>query len=107
MTISAVRRFEAALTEACEKHIAGGGTIVSGIFVNDNNKFCPVQALIGPSASMSITASAIKMVPGLKEGQLWCFINSFDGVSTKENRVNNPEYYKLGMKFRKKYILRK
>ena len=107
MGISNAKKFELALIEACDKHIATGGTIISGSFTGRTMNYCPITALVGINSQSRLADAMIKSGTKIKSDQYWAFIYSFDGMKFKKYQINAPEFDKLGKKLRKKYILKK
>ena len=70
------------LVEACDLHIANGGTIIAGRFqiLGDPTKCCPVQCLVRGDSPVVITISSLL---GMKytweiSHEVWDFIHAFD-----------------------------
>jgi hypothetical protein len=86
------------LTEACEKHLAKGGRIVSGHFVNEEY-CCPIGALVG---NVDRKVFAANDLLGLEHtsNELWEFIYAFDDADPSVK----SDLGALGLEFRAKYL---
>ena len=72
------------LMEACDLHIANGGTIISGRFqgLTDPNQCCPVRCLAEESDNYPVTKEVASLLGvGYSLGldtDVWDFIHAFD-----------------------------
>lgn len=89
------------LTEAVDKHIKNGGTIISGFF-GYGNRVCPIKALIGdlgPGVRYNEVISSMLGFP-ISQKNMSDFVHGFDGGWDQSNLMTQ-----LGVEFRAKYII--
>jgi hypothetical protein len=97
------------LVEACDNHIAAGGTIISGAFRDrkDETKCCPLTC-VSPDQTTTTTTIKNKLadVIGINRDDfpsIWSFIDAFDGRLWKPITTNYSMAL-LGRELRARYI---
>lgn len=111
MVADKFQKLEEFLEAGCQKHIAAGGHITYGGLYSEENGYCPIWASIDREAALKLDVSSTitKMHYGLvqalgfkiSEIDMLGFVNGFDGI---RNMGSDKMIYKLGLKFREKYI---
>jgi hypothetical protein len=93
MNFNQVQQFRQRLIEACDKHIAAGGKIVSGTFKRRPNEVCPLTCL-------SLTDKDWVSFGG----ELWAFIIAFDDSRLTDKDKSYVGAVLLGKELRQKYL---
>lgn len=112
LTQEHINKLRAHLTEAIEKHLVNGGTLIKGRFDDFHGGCCPVQCLVGQDmkalkAEGTIhgfqDAVAKKLDIPFAVGDMWRLVDGFDNsVVTEEDK--DSTCYKLGQELRAKYL---
>ena len=104
MTPEKIDQLHSLLIEACDKHIANGGTIIDGTF-SDGNSFCPISCLVGNTTDVYVARNKIIDLLGTEDvpvSNIWEFTDGFDG--SYDGDEDSPPLAMLGQELRKKYI---
>jgi len=102
MNTEQLATFKQELIQACDAHIASGGTLMRGTFGNGDNCKCPLSCLIPRVAETTINISlSEKLGFVITYDEVWGFIYGFD------RKTNEHEYsieaYRLGQELANKY----
>jgi hypothetical protein len=94
-----IEKLRSVLIEACDEHLARGGTIVDGTFGRKTQR-CPMGCVSGSNPNVYL---ALKRKIGFRFSSLdmLSFVNGFDNISFLDQ--TNP-IYQLGQELRNKYI---
>jgi hypothetical protein len=119
LTIEHIDKLRSLLIAAIDKHIAGGGTIISGKFflipksTTDNiTACCPIYCLTDSmydnferkvAQMLGIDIKTDNDVYTLLD-ELWAFIHGFDGKPHGKANDRYPDMVALGQELRAKYI---
>jgi hypothetical protein len=88
------------LEEAADKHIAGGGKIVFGIYVRDDKRVCPIAALTGRQTGNYRVALEAVLGEQLDGTEFSAIIAGVDGWDQKDYP---QDLFEVGSKLRTKY----
>lgn len=92
--------FKQALMQACDHHIANGGTIQSMLFGGGNCR-CPIACMVSNFGKGYRQELCERMGFEITSDEFWNFIDGFDEAGF----VNlDCPMFKLGTEFRKKYL---
>jgi hypothetical protein len=102
MTPEQVEQFRSAMTAAVEDHLAKGGTLCSGAFGNDDKIRCPISCLLDTSITSESRPELITKKLGFQFslGEMWIFIDSFDGRGWAKKSLLSQ----VGRELRQKYL---
>jgi hypothetical protein len=92
--------FKQALIEACDKHLAIGGTIQSMLFGGGVCR-CPIACLVVNSGKGYRLPLCERMGFEISEDDFWNFLDGFDDSGIVHN---DSEMYQLGVELRAKYL---
>lgn len=98
-------KFKNLITEACEAHLAAGGTIISGSFTRDDS-CCPISCVVGAPSLLSygpFHELNVRLGEQVPEEEYWNFIDGFDGKDATSVR-ESTKLFQLGRELRAKYI---
>lgn len=114
MNPSQIKKFHDLLVEAADKHLAQGGTIISGTF-GSGTRVCPIEAMVPRDLKVRKfirIRDRLDEKVGFKisDKDFWLFVNTFDGytgdtLDTLKGEEKNP-VVKMALRLRKKYMVK-
>lgn len=107
ITQEQIDNLKAQLIEACDKHLASGGTIRAGTFVGimwGEAGMCPIGCLSGGKDYFAKVAEILEVTEEACKDDIWDFVNAFDGNKLFWPRDPNGPMAVLGRELRAKYI---
>jgi hypothetical protein len=106
MTPDNLKKFERKITAAIKKHLAAGGKLRYGNFINSvTGEMCPISCLLDGKPSMDEAYyQAITRVSGVpfSDKDLWIFLDGFDSCLKKPE--GQAKLYLLGRKLRARFL---
>ncbi len=100
-------RFQQLLEEACDHFIEyDGGRIVDRAFSDSKTGQCPLTCLFGKvlPEKMVVQTNSLLGIDIMTVGDIWAFINAFDGNITMEYHKPYVSAILIGRALREKYI---
>ena len=107
-----LNKIEEVLIAGCEKHLANGGVIVSGVFSNSSGGCCPIwssidqELLVSKNIKWPLNQAHWGFIQAvgftMSEIAMSALMEGFDGL---ENKCGEEQMYALGKKLREKYII--
>jgi hypothetical protein len=92
------------LEEAADKHIAGGGEIVFGVYARDDKRVCPIVALTGRQTGSYKVALEAVLGEQLDRTEFRAIISGVDGWEQGDYPQECPQdLFEVGSKLRAKY----
>jgi hypothetical protein len=100
-----IQRLRELLTQACDKYLQEGGTIICGRFTDGDVGCCPIQCAVGEGRkSAKDFLGTLSQLLGYEftEKNLWNLVDGFDD-NVMMNDTDTSEF-QLGRELRAKYI---